>query len=92
MKVNEYFNGQVKSLGFSNSTGNATVGVMEAGEYEFSTGAPEIMTLISGKWAIRLPDSKDFKNFAVGIAVPIPANCKFFLRIAEESAYHCQFK
>ena len=35
LKVNEYFDGKVKSIGFANAGGNATVGVMAPGEYQF---------------------------------------------------------
>ena len=89
---NEYFNGNVKSLGFENSSGKATVGVMAPGEYEFNTGAPEQMTLISGKWAICLPDSDSFVDFAIGEVVRIPGNSRFKLQIPEPSAYHCAFE
>jgi len=92
IKVNEYFNGTVKSLGFENSQGKATVGIMEAGEFEFGTGAPEKMTLISGKWEIKLPGETVFKNYAQGFTVNVPGNSKFQLKIAEQSAYLCQFE
>jgi len=91
IKVNEYFNGTVKSLGFENSKGKCTVGIMEPGEFEFGTGAAEIMTLISGKWDIKLPSDSAFKNYAAGIAVNIPSNSKFQLKIAEQSAYLCEY-
>ncbi|EKN3316367.1 DUF1255 family protein, partial [Yersinia enterocolitica] len=45
LKFNEYFTGKVKSIGFdSDSIGQASVGVMEKGEYTFSTAKPEEMT------------------------------------------------
>lgn len=91
IKVNEYFNATVKSLGFENASGKATVGVMEAGEFEFGTGAPEKMTLISGKWEIKLPGETAFKPYAKGFAVSIPGDSKFQLKILEQSAYHCEF-
>jgi uncharacterized protein YaiE (UPF0345 family) len=91
IKVNEYFNGTVKSLGFENSQGKSTVGIMEAGEYEFGTGAPERMTLISGSWQIKLPGESEFKNYKANVAVNIPANSKFQLQIQEQSAYFCEF-
>ena len=89
---NEYFDGKVKSLGFENGNGRATVGVMDPGDYEFNTGAPELMTLISGSWVLQLPGSNSFVTFAVGETASIPGNSKFKLRIAEQSAYHCAFK
>lgn len=48
-KVNEYFDGKVKSLGFSMADGPATIGVMAPGEYEFGTSSKEYMTVTSGK-------------------------------------------
>lgn len=40
LKVNEYFDGNVKSIGFEQKGDKATVGVMEAGHYQFNTAAP----------------------------------------------------
>ncbi len=45
LKVNEYFGGTVKSIALENMEGVATVGVMEAGEYEFGTGTIEPITV-----------------------------------------------
>ena len=56
MKHNVYFGGTVQSIGFDHAGGSATVGVMEAGEYEFSTGAKERMDEINSKAAA---DRKD---------------------------------
>ena len=36
-KVNEYFDGTVKSIALDTAQGPATIGVMAAGEYEFGT-------------------------------------------------------
>lgn len=91
IKVNEYFDAQVKSLGFENKSGKATVGVMEAGNYEFGTGSPERMTLISGAWELKLPGETIFRKFAKGEGAVIAGNSKFELRILEQSAYHCEF-
>ena len=51
-KVNEYYNGNVKSLAFSNDEGDVTVGVMAPGEYEFNTSTK---TLISYSYGLRGP-------------------------------------
>ena len=48
LQSNEYFDGKVKSIGFtSSSTGSASVGVMAEGEYTFGTAQPEEMTVIN---------------------------------------------
>ena len=44
-KVNEYFDGTVKSIAFGTAEGPATIGVMAPGEYEFGTSQREICLL-----------------------------------------------
>ena len=51
-KTNEYFDGKVKSIAFQSETLPASVGVMAKGEYVFSTGVKEKMTVISGALTI----------------------------------------
>ncbi len=56
LQSNEYFDGKVKSIGFtSSSTGRASVGVMAEGEYTFGTAQPEEMTVVSGALNVLLP-------------------------------------
>lgn len=92
LKVNEYFDGKVKSISFSASGLKSTVGVMLAGEYEFGTSSVERMTLIAGQWQIRLPGESEFREWKVGQTFTVPANAKFQLRIEQDSAYLCQFE
>jgi len=93
IKVNEYFEGNVKSLGLENGAGKQTVGVMAAGEYEFGTGSAEEMTLVTGKWDLQIPGVEGgFKSYAVGVTANIPANSKFQLKILETSAYLCRYE
>lgn len=62
LKFNEYFTGKVKSIGFdSDSIGPASVGVMEKGEYTFSTAKAEEMTVITGSLKVLIPGSPDCK-------------------------------
>lgn len=92
LKVNEYFEGKVKSISFTAQGLKSTVGVMVAGEYEFGTGAPERMTLIAGKWLIKLPGESDYREWKTGQTFNVPGNAKFQLRILEDAAYLCQFE
>ena len=92
IKVNEYFDGKVKSLGLNNSQGKFTAGVMLAGDYEFGTSSKEWMTLVSGAWKIKLPGSDAFVDFALGTTFEVEANQKFQLQVGQDSAYLCRYE
>lgn len=93
IQVNEYFEGKVKSLGLANSAGKQTVGVLSAGEYEFGTGSPEEMTLVSGKWELQIPGvAGGYKAYGPGVTANIPATTKFQVRALEASAYLCRYE
>ena len=64
LQVNEYFSGNVKSIGFDNADQRATVGVMAPGEYEFGTGAPELMVVIRGALTVLLPGETEWQTFS----------------------------
>ncbi len=91
-KVNEYFDGKVKSLAFQTAEGAATVGVMAPGEYEFGTSTVEIMTVISGMLTVKLPGSDKWKDYAAGKTFRVEANKKFQLRVAADAAYICLYR
>ena len=63
LKVNQYFDGNVASIGFQTPTLPATVGVMKVGEYEFGTSQFETMTVISGAISALLPNQTDWQTF-----------------------------
>jgi uncharacterized protein YaiE (UPF0345 family) len=91
-KVNEYFEGKVKSLAFQAPEGPATVGVMAPGEYEFGTATVEIMTVVSGKLTVRLPGSKEWRDYPAGSSFRVEAGQKFQLKVASDSAYLCLYR
>jgi purine/pyrimidine-nucleoside phosphorylase len=91
LKVNEYFEGKVKSVSFQGIPYSSTVGVMAPGEYEFSTGKAEIMTVISGELVVRLPGKTEWQKFAAGMKFNVDANSKFQLKVARDTAYLCEF-
>jgi len=91
IKVNEYFEGKVKSLALENSEGKSTVGVMEKGDYEFGTSTVEIMVVVSGALTVRLPGTADWKKFGAGERFTVEANQKFQLRVGESTAYLCYY-
>ena len=92
LKVNEYFDGNVKSIAFQTKTLPATVGVMEVGEYEFGTSQKETVTVVSGALTVKLPGSEEWQEFPAGKTFVVAANEKFQLQVAEETAYLCTYE
>ncbi|WP_269531122.1 pyrimidine/purine nucleoside phosphorylase [Chitinimonas sp. BJYL2] len=91
IKVNEYFDGKVKSLGFAVEAGTATVGVMAPGEYEFGTGKPERMTVVAGALTVKLPGNDAWQTFKAGQDFHVPGDSRFQLQVAVDTAYLCEF-
>jgi purine/pyrimidine-nucleoside phosphorylase len=91
-KVNEYFDGNVKSIAFESEGNPATIGVMAKGEYEFGTVKEEHMTVISGKLTVKLPESNEWRVFLKHDTFIVKANCKFQVKAEQESAYLCIYK
>ena len=90
-KVNEYFNGTVKSIAFQTETLPATVGVMAPGEYEFDTSKHETITVVSGALTVKLPDSSVWKTYNAGDSFEVAANKIFHLKVAVDTAYLCTY-
>ncbi|HRF87698.1 MAG: pyrimidine/purine nucleoside phosphorylase [Cellvibrionales bacterium] len=91
-KVNEYFDGKVKSIAFQGEQLPATVGVMAPGDYEFGTSQNEVMTVVSGKLTVKLPGNDTWQTFAAGEAFQVAANSKFQLKVAADTAYLCTYE
>ena len=90
-KHNTYFDGRVQSLGFERNGLRATVGVLDAGEYHFSTAAAERMTVISGQLSAK-PASGAWTAYATGTSFEVPANSSFDVRAVDgPAAYLCEF-
>ncbi|MBF0249138.1 MAG: pyrimidine/purine nucleoside phosphorylase [Alphaproteobacteria bacterium] len=91
-KVNEYFDGKVKSIAFQGEALPATVGVMAAGEYEFSTSQKETMTVVSGALTVKLPGEDGWTTYKSGDSFVVAANASFQLQVAGDTAYLCTYE
>lgn len=91
LKVNEYFGGSVKSIAVENEEGVATIGVMEAGEYEFGTSSVEIMTITGGTLEVMLPGETQWTSYPKGGIFEVEKGVKFNVKASEQVAYHCQY-
>ena len=91
-KVNEYFDGSVKSIAFGMPEGPATIGVMAAGEYEFGTATIEIMTVISGTLSILQPGETEWKTYNKFESFEVAKDVKFRVKCTEDIPYLCLYK
>ncbi|MGE5395314.1 MAG: pyrimidine/purine nucleoside phosphorylase [Candidatus Saccharibacteria bacterium] len=92
LKVNEYFEGKVKSIALENAQGVATVGVMEAGQYEFGTATVEHMTITSGVLHVMLPGESDWSIYHKGETFEVAKEVKFKVKAMEQVAYYCRYE
>ncbi|BAJ00359.1 pyrimidine/purine nucleoside phosphorylase [Shewanella violacea] len=91
LAVNEYFEGQVKSIGFQGKDKPASVGVMEPGDYEFGTGAPEVMIVVSGALTVLLPGSDCWQTYHAGTQFDVAGDAKFQVKVETQTAYLCLY-
>ena len=92
IKVNEYFDGKVKSLALKNNEGSVTVGVMEPGEYEFGTSTVEYMTVTSGKLTVLLPGDTEWKDYKPNETFIVDKDSKFKVKVTGQTAYKCVYR
>jgi uncharacterized protein YaiE (UPF0345 family) len=88
IKVNEYLEGKVKSLGFDSGGTRYTAGVFLPGEYTFGTEQEEHVTV--GRLEIQIP-GKNWKTVKIGETVVIPPRSKFYLKVAQPASYVCRY-
>ena len=91
IKVNEYFDGKIKSLGFERHGTPYTAGVILPGEYAIDTEQEEHITVTVGECEIRPPDS-DWKTAQLGDTIVIPANATFDMKLSEPVSYICMYR
>jgi uncharacterized protein YaiE (UPF0345 family) len=91
IKVNEYFDGKVKSLGFQRESVAFTAGVVLPGEYTFDTESEEHITVTVGELEVR-PPGAGWKIVKVGERVVIPPKSNFDLKVKTPISYVCMYK
>jgi uncharacterized protein YaiE (UPF0345 family) len=91
-KANVYFNGGVTSrtVLFTDGT-KKTLGIMQPGVYEFSTGDREIMEILAGELEVMLPGATSWKKVSGGQSFDVPSNSKFTMNVKTLSDYCCSF-
>lgn len=90
--VNEYFDGNVKSLAFESTEGKATIGVMAAGEYEFGTTTVEYMTVTAGEMTVQLPGETEWKTYKPFETFIVEKDKSFKVKTTGDTSYRCLYK
>ncbi|MDD2367278.1 MAG: pyrimidine/purine nucleoside phosphorylase [Desulfuromonadaceae bacterium] len=91
-KANIYFDGKVVSHTVLSADGTKkTLGVMQAGEYEFSTGLPEVMEILSGELEWQLKGAAVWNKIVGGEAFDVPGNSTFLMKVPVVTDYCCSF-
>jgi uncharacterized protein YaiE (UPF0345 family) len=91
IKVNEYFEGKVKSLAFQRQGVPFTAGVVLQGEYTFDTQKEEHITVTVGEFEVHSPGS-EWRIVKAGETVVIPAKSNFDLKVKSPISYICMYK
>lgn len=91
-EANVYFDGNVTSRTLTFSDGSVkSLGIMQPGEYEFGTGAPELMEIYSGELEVKLPGSDSWKPIHGGESFNVEGNTKFQVRVSTLTDYCCSY-
>jgi uncharacterized protein YaiE (UPF0345 family) len=91
LNTNEYFNGAVKSINFTNNTSPASIGVITPGEYSFATTSAETMHIISGSAKVKLANTESWNSFNAGEHFKVAANSSFLIQVKSDTAYLCEY-
>ncbi len=90
--VNEYVDGRVNPIAFRTTTLPATVGVMQAGEYEFTAAKKETVSVISGVLTVKLPNNDECQIFYPGNNFIIDTQQQFQRKVDIDTAYFCTYE
>lgn len=87
-----YFDGKVTSRTVVFADGSRkTLGIMLPGEYEFNTGAKEIMEILSGDLDVLVNESEGWKTITGGESFEVPAKSTFNLKVKSLTDYCCSY-
>lgn len=90
-EANIYFNGAVTSRTVLFADGSKkTLGIMQPGEYQFSTGKAELMEILSGELDYSVAGG-EWRPVQGGEAFEVPADTTFTMKVKTVSDYCCSF-
>lgn len=90
--ANIYFDGNVTSRALEFADGSVkTLGIMLPGDYEFGTGAAELMEITRGRLKVQLAGEDGWTVVETGGSFNVPANSRFKVAVEEVTDYICSF-
>jgi len=91
-EANIYLDGKVTSrtLTFADGT-TKTLGIMQPGEYVFTTEAAELMEILSGTLEVRIGERGARRSVHGGEAFKVSAATTFWMRATTLTDYCCSF-
>jgi len=91
-EANIFFDGGVTSRTLIFPDGRKkTLGIMQPGEYEFTTHSAELMEILAGDLDVQLPGADHWQTFAAGESFEVAAHARFGLRVRAVTDYCCSF-
>ena len=91
-EANIFFGGGVTSRTIRFPDGSKkTLGIMQPGEYEFTTDSGELMEILAGDLDVQLPGSDAWQTFTGGQSFTVEAKERFGLRVRSVTDYCCSF-
>lgn len=91
-KANIYFDGKVVSHTVLFPDGSKkTLGIMQPGDYRFSTAAAENMEILSGHLEWQLEGETGWRQVTAGESFDVPAHSAFLMKVPTVTDYCCSF-
>ncbi len=91
IKVNEYFEGKLKSLGAEAEGRPFTAGVIEPGQYTIPTSSEEHVSIILGRCRVKV-SGRDWIDVKEGDNFIVPAESEVSFDVEDPVAYLCLYK
>ncbi|WP_163933438.1 pyrimidine/purine nucleoside phosphorylase [Paraferrimonas sp. SM1919] len=87
-----YFEGKVSSRQIDLGDGQKrTLGVMQQGQYRFSTNEAEVMTILSGEVEVKLAGENQFTPYKYDQEFHVPSNSYFDIKVLQVTDYICRY-
>ena len=91
-EANIYFDGKVASRTVTFADGSTkTLGILQPGEYTFTTEVAELMEILSGELTVRIGATGEWLAVKGGESFTVPAQTPFTMRAATVTDYCCSF-